>query len=151
MRSNKLLGTNMKWFRWLAVIPSSIIAWYAMFILGMFVLFGINYLCPPEDIVSGQCMAWWYSYAEQSTIYLFVALSAFFVVVCAAIVAPSHRMYVAWVAYLSGFLVAVYFVSQTSTVGEFVSAILAGLLGVFSVAKFLGRQISPDKALQSTH
>jgi hypothetical protein len=147
----ELLGNNMEWFRWLGVIPSSIVAWYAMFILGLFILSGFNdHLCPPEKLVSGQCMAWWYSYAEQATIYLFVGLSAFFVVVCAAIVAPSQRMYVAWVAYLSGFLVAVYFVSQTSALGEFVSAIFAGLLGVFGVAKFRGGPMSPNKALQPT-
>ena len=141
----------MKWFRWFAVIPSSVIAWYAMAILGMSILFGIkDHLCPREELVSGQCMAWWYFYTKHILIYLFVALSAFIVVLCAAIVAPSHRMHVAWVAYFSGFLAAVYFVSQTSAVGEFVAALLAGLLGVFTVAKFLGSPVLPNKALQPT-
>lgn len=138
----------MKWFRWLAIAPTSVVAWYAIFILGMFVLFGIkDHLCPPAELVSGQCMAWWYSYVERTIIYLFVALSAFVVVVCAAIIAPSHRIYVAGVAYLSGFLMAAYFLSQTSAVGEFVSAILAGLLGVFGVAKFLDRSELPNNTL----
>ena len=148
---NNGTGNNMKWLRWVAVIPSSIFAWYTMFVFGMFVLFCVrDYLCPPEELISGQCMVWWYIYAEQTIVYLFVALSAFFVVVCAAIIAPLHRMYVAWIAYLLGFMVAVYFLSQTSAIGEFMSAIFAGLLGVFSVAKLLGSPVLPNKALQPT-
>ena len=73
---NNGTGNNIKWLRWVAVIPSSIFAWYTM--------------------------------------------------------------------------VAVYFLSQTSAIGEFMSTIFAGLLGVFSVAKLLGSPVLPNKALQPT-
>ena len=149
--SNKGTGNSMRWLRWVAVIPSSIFAWYTMFVFGMFALFCVrDHFYPPEGLISGQCMVWWYIYVEQTVIYLFVALSAFFVVICAAIIAPLHRMYVAWIAYLLGFLVAVYFLSQTSAIDEFMSAIFAGLLGVFSVAKLLGSPVLPNKSFQPT-
>jgi hypothetical protein len=135
----------MKWFRWFAVIPSAILAWYAVFISGLSLVFALGSVCPSEDVVSGHhCGAWWYSYAEQAVIIFSVALSAFLVVVCATLVSPSHRIRTAWVSYFAGFLVAMYFVSQTSAIGEFFAATLAGLLGVFCVAKYLGRPMLPN-------
>ena len=127
----------MKWLRWFAVIPTAIIAWYVVFIFGLTLVSAIGSLCPPEEVISGHCGAWWYPYAERTIIIFSVALSAFLVVVSAATVSPSHRVLVAWVAYVTGVIVAIYFVTQTSAVAEFVAAILTGLLAVFCVAKYL--------------
>ncbi len=135
----------MKWFRWFAVVPSAILAWYAAFISGLFLVFALGIICPPEDIISGHhCGAWWYSYADRTVIIFSVGLSGFLVVVCATFVSPSHRIRVAWVSYFSGLLVAIYFVLQTSAIGEFFAATLAGLLGIFSVARYLRRPMLPN-------
>lgn len=135
----------MKLFRWFAVVPSAILAWYAAFISGLFLHSAVGRFCPPEEMISGHCGAWWHVYAERTVILLSVAASAFLVVVCAAAVAPSHRVYVAWAALASGALAALYFLSQTSAVGEFVAAILAGLFGVSSVARYLGSSMLSGK------
>ena len=139
----------MKWVRWFAVVPSAILAWYVAFIFGLVLVSGVGRLCPPEEVVSGQCGAWWYPYGERAIILFSVGLSAFLVVVCATAVSPTHRVHVAWLAYVSGAVVAVYFVSQTSAVGEFIAAILAGLFGVFCVAKYLGAPLLPNNAFNT--
>jgi len=126
----------MKCLRWFAVVPSAILAWYAAFILGLVALSGVDALCPPESMISGLCGAWWYPPTERAIILVAVGLSAFLVVVSASAVAPSHRVPVARLAYGVGVVVAVYFVVQTSAVGEFLAAILAGFLGVFCVARY---------------
>lgn len=125
----------MKCLRWFAVVPSAILAWYAAFILGLMALSGIDALCPPETMISGFCGVWWYPHAERAIILAAVALSAFLVVISASAVAPSYRVHVARLAYGVGVVVATYFVVKTSAVGEFMAAILAGLLGVFRVAR----------------
>ena len=140
----------MKLVRWFSVVPSAILAWYAAFISGLVLVAAIGHLCPPEEIVSGLCGAWWYPYAERAVILLSVAASAFLVVVCASAMAPTHRVPVAWAAYVCGALVAIYFVSQTAAVGEFISAILAGLFGVFAVARYLGSPMLPNNRLVRT-
>lgn len=134
----------MKLLRWFAVIPSAILGWYVVFTSGLLLVSAISSLCPPEEIISGLCGAWWYPYAERTVILFSVAASAFLVVVCAAVVAPANRVNIAWAAFVSGALVATYFLSQTSAVMEFVLAILAGLLGVFSVARYLGSSMLPN-------
>lgn len=140
----------MNKFRWFSVMPAAILAWYAAVLSGLLLVSALGRLCPPEDLVSGQCMAWWYPYAERVVILFSVAASAFLVVVCAAAVAPSYRVPVAWVAYICGVLVAVFFVLKTALVGEFISAIISGLFGVFTVAKYLGRSMLPNNRLVRT-
>ena len=71
-------------------------------------------------------MAWWYPYAERVVIDSSVGLSAFMVVVCATVIAPASRLVVAWIAYLFGMGVALYFWSQTDATTEFRAAAVGG-------------------------
>ena len=48
------------------------------------------------------------------------------VVVCATVIAPASRLVVAWIAYLFGMGVALYFWSQTDATTEFRAAAVGG-------------------------
>jgi hypothetical protein len=121
--------------RWIAVIPAGILGWYIAFLAGLALLTGARGLCAAESMVSGACIAPWFRYAEAAIICVSVALAASLVVVLPAFVAPRWRLAVAWVAFVAGLMVAVYFVAATAAVLEFVSAVLAGLLSVMGVLK----------------
>lgn len=127
----------MTMLRWLAVMPCAVLAWYVALAAGSALLSGIYVLCPAEDVTSYSCVAWWYGYAEWVVLKLSVAASAFVVVITAAATAPYWRLQAAWLAYLAGSAIAAYLVAQTAAVGEFIAALIAGLGGVYLVAKRL--------------
>lgn len=136
----------MNTVRWLSIAPCAVLAWYATLFAGLAMLFGIQALCPYNDSTSGSCGASWYAYAEWLVMKASVAASAFVVVMTAAVVAPTHRLPVAWLAYVAGAAVATYFVTQTSALGEYIAALLAGLLAVYVVATKVGRLSRPSRS-----
>lgn len=121
--------------RWIAVIPAGLLGWYIAFLAGFALLSGATNLCPAESMISGLCIAPWFHYAEAVIFCASTALAAFLVVTLPALVAPRRRSAVAWMAYVAGLMVAVYFVVYTAALLEFVSAVAGGLLGVMGVAK----------------
>lgn len=121
--------------RWIAVVPAALLGWYMAFLAGLALLSAATNLCPAESMVSGACVAPWFRYAEALIFCVSVALAAFLVVVLPVLVAPRWRSTVAWVAFVAGLMVAVYFVVYTAALLEFVSAVVAGLLSVVGVVK----------------
>jgi hypothetical protein len=121
--------------RWIAVVPAGLLGWYIGFLTGVALLSAAINLCPAESMVSGACIAPWFRYAEALIFCVSVALAAFLVVALPALVAPRWRLGVAWAAFGVGLIVAVYLVVYTATLLEFVSAVIAGLLGVVGVVK----------------
>lgn len=144
----------MIWIRWLAVIPVAILSCHAVFLLGMALLIGIGWLCPPEEMISGSCVAWWASYAERAAFVVCAGLAAFLVVVSAAVVAPSHRKQVAWASFAIGVMVTIYMSSPLSGIisvgAELITATIAGFAGVGLVARFHRHAVLPNKPLEPT-
>ena len=128
--------TPMNGLRWLSVAPAAILGWYAALMLGLVAHSGAQRLCPTEEMISGLCVARWYPYAERAIMLLAVALSAFLVVVCASLAAPSHRVRVAWAAYAAGVIAAADFLMETGAAAEFTAAMVAGWLSVLCVSRF---------------
>lgn len=92
--------------------------------------------CPPESVVSGACTASWYPNAELGAIALATALGAAAWVGFPALIAPSHRDRVAWVAFACGALFATWFLFQVGigfTV-PFGSAIVVGAIVALLIA-----------------
>jgi hypothetical protein len=136
--------------RWIAVVPCAVLAWYAALAAGLVLLSAVSDICPHEDMISGLCVAWWYEYAEWAVVKSSVAASAFVVVISAAATAPSCRLQVAWVAYVTGSVVATYFVTQMSVVTEFIVALIAGLAGVIVAAKYFRSTTCPTRHSKPT-
>lgn len=113
--------------RWIAVLPAAVLAWYGCFLVGLLTLFHAGQMCPPGQLESGLCGAWWYAPLSATIEAAFVALSAIGVVCIAALVAPRHKVRVAWAAYGGGSLVAAYFAWHTGALLDFAAAEIVGL------------------------
>ena len=126
----------MKLARWLFILPAAIAAWYAVFITGMFVYTAVERVaCPPADFVSGYCMNERVQLALEITVHVFVALAAIAVVVATVITAPSHKVAVAWAAFVIGSNAAVLFAFAANAYSQGASAIAAGLATTFFLVR----------------
>jgi hypothetical protein len=143
------LGIMMKFLRWAMVAPASVLAWYVALVVGFMAASTLDYFCPADQMESGLCMAWWHVYAMDTLVVAFAAIAAFLVVLCATLVAPSHKLQVAWAAFGFGCAFAIYAVSQTSELVAFFAAVLSGLLSVFCVARFHGIGMLPNNAFKA--
>ena len=119
--------------RWLALIPACVAAWWLALFIGLYIRSVVNTFCPPELVVSGFCEASWYPAAESAVICFGVALSAFLVVVTAALVAPTHRVLASKFALASGSVIAIYFAVGTGAYLALAAAVLAGILALLVV------------------
>jgi len=90
---------------------------------------------PPEKMISGICTASWFPFAEKGVFCFSTALAAFLVVVGAVIPAPAWRREIAWIAFALGSVVALAMAVEGSLWGEFGSAVLAGGLTSFFLAR----------------
>ena len=136
------VGISVKTLRWIAAPLVGVLAWYIALVAGIAVASSLDHFCPPDLMVSGMCSAWWHSYAVDVSVVSFAGMAALLVVLSAALVAPSHKLQTAWVAYIVGCLFAVYAVLQTSAFGAFIAALLAGMIALLGVARFPGARKS---------
>ncbi len=121
-------------FRWLAIIPACIAAWWLALFIGLYVRSVVNGLCPPESLAYGfLCEASWYPAAAEAVLCFGVALSAILVVLTAAAVAPRHRVLTAKAALIVGTLVAIYFAIGTGAYLALGAAVLAGTFALVVV------------------
>ena len=124
-------ATNV--IRWICVAPVAIAGWYATVFSGMFLLSLLNDWCPYGEVVSGLCNAPWFKYADNILFPVFAGLSASFVVLLASWVAPTRKMIIAVVAYVSGAVIAVSMGIKLGAWLELAAAMGAGLVIVFLV------------------
>lgn len=132
------------------MVPVAILAWYAVFLFGMALIMGIGSLCPPKEVISGSCVAWWAPYAERAAFIFCAGLAAFLVVVSSAMVAPSHRNKVARLSFGLGLIAAVIMSLSLVTFGELIAATIAGLFGVLFVTRYQSHAMLPNKPLEPT-
>lgn len=129
--------------RWFAIFPAVYVSWHFSLILGMVMLAVAESFCPQDQTVSGLCVAAWFEWVE-AVIFIFSAgLAALVVVASAAMVAPAYRVWVAWVTFISGCLVAVYLGWITGGMKELIAAVTGGFVSVFMVIRWERR--SPRK------
>ena len=83
---------RMKILRWFMVAPGAILAWYLVFIVGVFTFPMVEKaLCPPGDMISGMCGNEKVQGQLDLLIHFFVGMSALAVVSAAATIAPSRK------------------------------------------------------------
>ncbi len=121
--------------RWLWVVPSAIVVWYAVLSLAPALNTLATQFCPADALLSGFCTASWFHPVERAIMVGCAGLTALAIVVVSAIIAPMHRIRAAAVMFALGMLVAVNMLTHTGAYPEFTAAVLGGLIGVFVASR----------------
>ena len=127
----------MKVIRWVLLLPSAYAAWWVALFLGIAYVSVLDWLCPPELMVSGLCTATWYEPAFNAAFVVGAGLAAGLIMLAVILMAPSHRRHVAILAFGSGSAFALYAAYETSLWGAFVAAFLTGLVALAVSMKIL--------------
>lgn len=117
----------MKILRWILVPVAGLAAWYVVAFVGL-VTYGLveRAICPSGDFISGTCMNATVGKFMQGWVMLFVGMSAMGVVAAATWAAPTHKALVAWLVFVFGAAVAVFFAVQARMYFAGAVAILSG-------------------------
>lgn len=94
----------MTLLRWPAILLLAVVA-------GMLAWAGADALCPPDQQVSGMCVASWYDSAVLAAECLGAGIAAICTVAFASMTAPSHRRPVSLGALAAGTLYASWFLT----------------------------------------
>ena len=121
--------------RWLWIVPTAILVWYAMLALGLALDSLATKFCPADALISGFCIASWFHDVERGIMIGCAGLTALAIVVVSAIIAPAYRMRAAAVMFAAGVAVAVSMVAQTHAYPEFSAAVVGGLIGIFVASR----------------
>ena len=113
--------------------------WYAALMFGLLAYSVAEWLCPPDEIVSGFCMAHWFYPAERAAIYLGAATAAILMVSISTLLAPSHKRLTAHAIYLLGCIAALAMALYLNAYAEMAAATLAGAATLVIVRRFIGR------------
>ncbi len=128
--------------RWFLLIPSAVAAWYVAVFVSVLLREIIVGRCLGSDLPRPEyCQASWFPLEFLSDALLFsgVGLSAVTVVVVAAVVAPSHKAHVAWVALGAGAILATIMGYGTGFVAEAAVAIASGVLAAVVMSRTVMR------------
>jgi hypothetical protein len=123
--------------RWILVIPSAVAAWYVALVLSFLVVAIAVGPCIDSEYPQPRfCEApsVQFALAHRLHIRFGIGLSAVLVVVVSAIVAPYHRVAVAWAALGVGAIVAGAMGYRAGAVAEAAVAIASGLLAAALVS-----------------
>src|SRR5215470_2026939 len=124
----------MNLLRWVMVPVAGITIWYAVLLLGLAGVTALDWLCPPELVDSGMCMAPWHAPAVEALILICTAAVSVGIVMLPALVAPARRFGVAMVAYGCGAAFAVHIASSGSLWGPVVVSGVSGSAALWLAA-----------------
>lgn len=125
----------MNKLRWVSLPVACILVWYMALVVGIFTLEFAGSFCPQDQMVSGMCMAPWWSSIEASIFCFSTGLSAALIIISAFFIAPFARVLVAWLTFATGSIVALYMAFGASAWDMFASAICVGLLVTFLLTR----------------
>lgn len=116
--------------RWFLVALSFPAVWHLVLVAGIASVAVLDSLCPSDLVVSGMCTAQWYQPAFEALLAAFSAIAAFSMVVVPVLLAPGHRMAVAFGSFSIGAVVATYFALGGMLWVPFVCAAASGALAI---------------------
>lgn len=134
--------------RWLAMPPAALLAWWGSLLIGFELLEVAIRFCPPEDLVSGTCVAPWYRDLEDAIIAGCAGLAAALIVGVSALLAPSQRLLVATVVLAAGVLVALHMAVGAQAWGSLAAALVAGLLAWGVVFQWARKAVRSNSAAE---
>jgi hypothetical protein len=128
-------------FRWLLLVPSAGVGWYVVFFVSLVLHDVVVGRCFSSDgPLPEYCQAPWFprEFLHDALVLFGVGTSAVVVVTVAAVVAPSHKRLVAWVALAVGAALATVMGYGSGAVAEAAVAIAAGVLTAVVVSRTTG-------------
>ncbi len=117
------------------MIPAAIAGWYISLFFGMILYFVADYICPPDLMVSGMCLATWHSPVTDGLVIFGASLAAVLAILFSVLIAPGRKALVAKVIFLGGAGMAIYFVIATSEWLAFLGAIVFGFITVILIQR----------------
>ena len=90
----------------------------------------LDWLCPPELMVSGLCTATWHGPAFDVGIVAGAGLAAALVMLTVIVIAPSHRRSVAAMAFGVGSIVAMYMAYEADALAAGAAALSVALVAL---------------------
>jgi len=133
----------MKTFiRWLLILPASVAAWYLALAAGIVLLAALNGLCPPDQLVSGACIAPWHRTASLAMMCFGAGLAATLILIVCTLLAPTHKPQVAVAAYVIGVAVACTMGIAATAYAAMASAIVVGA----GILALLLRRLNQERA-----
>lgn len=122
----------------MTILPAMILCWYLALIAGIAAYSLAESFCPPEEIISGFCMADWFAAADLAARCFGAALAAALMVTVAALLAPAHKRRVALGVFVLGGIVALAMAVQLQAFAELLAALLGGAIAFALAARSLG-------------
>ena len=122
--------------RWVLVAPAGVLGCWGGILVVLMLYQGVESLCPPDQVISGACMAEWAPAAHDVVVALGAAIGAALTVALPALTAPRRRFAVAALAYGGGVAYAAPLLREAGGDGGVIfiaaaSAGLAVLVGVY--------------------
>ena len=127
--------------RWLVIVPAAYVSWHFCLVLGMVLLATAESFCPQDQKVSDLCVAAWFEWVEAIIFIFSAGLAAILIVASAAMIAPAYRVWVAWITFISGSLVAVYLGWITGGMKELIAAVIGGFVTLLMVIRWERRSL----------
>jgi hypothetical protein len=116
--------------RWLLMPVAAFAAWAVSLFVGLLLHEAAIRLCPGSQMVSGLCVAPWWSYADTAVLCAGAAVAAATIVIACSLTAPSHRRTAAVVVFAIGF---VWALALAIAGNAYLALIAAGAAGVLAV------------------
>lgn len=130
--------------RWVLVVPSALVGWYAGLIVALLIYKANEALCPARYLVSGMCTAPWSSVIEELAVIVGGAVVGALVVLLPSLMAPYHRKKIALIAYSLGFACSIYVLMLVPSIWRAVLA--AALAGGWMLWRISLSQILPSES-----
>ena len=134
----------MRLARWLLIVPTAVIAWYAAILLGISLDLGLEALCPADQTISGLCVAPWYKTAFAAVTCVGAGFAAVLVLLACTWLAPSHRRLVATATFSVGAVVAIFMGVSANAMGPLITALLAGAVVLWILVRRLAPASGPS-------
>ena len=130
-----------RWLRWVTVVPSAIVAWFAALMIGLALRRVAFAFCPPELVFSrGECSAPWFMPVERAIMVFGAGLAAALFVLFPTIIAPAHRRIVLWVSFLVGVALAAVAGLYSGFYLELLAAIAVGSVATLLTFKHVTKR-----------
>jgi hypothetical protein len=128
------LVRRMRVVRWILLPIVCLAAWIAALFAGIVAHSVAEFFCPPDQMVSGVCVAPWFETLDAWLVRFFSAFAALVIASC-YFTAPAARTLVAWVVFAAGAIYVLWVAVVSWACSEFIAAGVGGVAAVLLLTR----------------